>query len=87
MMPHIDQSQYSKPGSTPIFGTPFLIEKLSSGADSTTNISQTLIKVTIHVIPTYPTFVECCACSVTQSKPIPTGSLRFHDPNQANTIQ
>ena len=34
-----DQGKISRPGSTPIFGTLFLIEKLTSGADSTTIIS------------------------------------------------
>ena len=37
MMPML---KYFRPGSSPIFGTPFLIKKLSFGADFTTNLSQ-----------------------------------------------
>ena len=44
-------------------------------------------KVTIHIIPTYPIFVECCAHSVTQVEPIPRASLRFSHLNKANTVQ
>ena len=88
MMPMLTNANIPNLDPLLSLGTPFLIKKLSSGAESTANISQiSQNKVTIHFIPTHSTLVECPAHSVTQAEPIPTANLRFHHPNQANTIQ